>query len=330
MVSAAPLTFAEQEKTKTILKFDGGLYDVTEFLEDHPGGGDIIREWAGQDITKVFNDPSSHKHSAFALNLLKKYRIDDDKDDQKTEVKGKKFLDLDRPLISQMWNLKISKEDYLREVHLPRHLGRPARFFESDKLEIFTKTPWWFIPLFWGPILVGCGYVGGSQMMAKGWSREIVAGLWLAGLFAWTILEYVFHRFLFHMTDLLPEHPVAFTVHFLFHGVHHFLPMDHYRLVMPPVMFSFFCTLVISLFSFIIPPSPLAILFSGTLAGYITYDMMHYFFHHGGNPPIKHVAMMKTYHMDHHYVNENLGFGVSTKIWDRVLDTELPPHKDLN
>ncbi len=322
---------APAEKQKVTITYDGGVYDVTEFLEDHPGGSDIIQQWAGEDITGILHDPASHKHSTFALDLLKKYRIDDTKStekENKEETKvGGKFIDLDKPLVQQMWNLKISKEDYLREVHLPRHLGRPARFFESDRLEIFTKTAWYVIPIFWGPMSFAVGYIG-CQGLASDCSTIPTASLWLLGLFSWSLLEYGFHRFIFHADKYLPNHSAAFTVHFLFHGVHHFLPMDHLRLVMPPLMFSFFCVIVLSIFSLLIPFYPLLVSFSGALVGYIGYDMMHYFFHHG-TPAFGHIQEMKTYHMDHHYVNENLGFGVTTKIWDRVFGTLLPPNKKL-
>ncbi len=60
----------------------------------------------------------------------------------------------------------------------------------------------------------------------------------LLGNFVWTILEYVLHRFLFHLDEYLPDANYALTLHFLLHGVHHYLPMDRLRLVMPPVLFT--------------------------------------------------------------------------------------------
>jgi hypothetical protein len=39
----------------------------------------------------------------------------------------------------------------------------------------------------------------------------------------WTILEYVFHRFLFHIDEVLPDQPLFLTLHFLMHGIHHCL-----------------------------------------------------------------------------------------------------------
>lgn len=46
------------------------------------------------------------------------------------------------------------------------------------------------------------------------------------GTIIWTILEYGLHRFLFHIDELLPDHPVFLTLHFLLHGIHHYMPMD--------------------------------------------------------------------------------------------------------
>jgi cytochrome b involved in lipid metabolism len=38
------------------LIFAGKVYDVTKFLEDHPGGNDILIEHAGKDATEDFED----------------------------------------------------------------------------------------------------------------------------------------------------------------------------------------------------------------------------------------------------------------------------------
>lgn len=50
----------------------------------------------------------------------------------------------------------------------------------------------------------------------------------LAGNIIWTLLEYGLHRFLFHIDDLLPDANWALVLHFLLHGIHHYLPMDRY------------------------------------------------------------------------------------------------------
>lgn len=50
----------------------GGVYDVTDFIDSHPGGGELIKEFAGKDATKAFNKAG---HSSDATTDLKKYKI---------------------------------------------------------------------------------------------------------------------------------------------------------------------------------------------------------------------------------------------------------------
>ena len=50
------------------------MLDVTTWLDDHPGGGEIILEFAGGDATPVFEDIG---HSSEARELLKKFVIGD-------------------------------------------------------------------------------------------------------------------------------------------------------------------------------------------------------------------------------------------------------------
>lgn len=306
---------------KLLVTYKGGVYDLTQFTKDHPGGEDIIRQFANEDISETFHSPDHHKHSQAALNLLKQYRIDDLKSSSTAQGSKDGFLNLDEPLVWQMWNLKISKEEYLKQVHIPRHLNRSAQFFASPFLEIFTMTPWWVIPLVWLPISY---YLFMSAELDPKYSH-LAGALWLLGTVIWTLLEYTFHRFLFHMQRFLPAHSVAYTLHFLLHGVHHFLPMDKYRLVMPPLLFSALSAPVWALTRSLFPSGIQKILFSGAFVGYVCYDLMHYHFHHG-TPFTGYIRAMKTYHMDHHYVDENLGFGVSSKVWDQVFGTTLPEH----
>ncbi|XP_022826601.1 nitrate reductase [NADPH]-like isoform X2 [Spodoptera litura] len=48
------------------------VYDVTAFIDEHPGGEDPILEAAGQDATIAFEDVG---HSEDAKAMLKKYKI---------------------------------------------------------------------------------------------------------------------------------------------------------------------------------------------------------------------------------------------------------------
>ncbi|KAF3777505.1 Cytochrome b5 [Nymphaea thermarum] len=51
---------------------NGRVYDVTKFLEEHPGGDDVLVEVAGRDATKEFD---AIGHSTGAKQLLFKYQV---------------------------------------------------------------------------------------------------------------------------------------------------------------------------------------------------------------------------------------------------------------
>nr|XP_009795245.1 PREDICTED: cytochrome b5 [Nicotiana sylvestris]XP_016485365.1 PREDICTED: cytochrome b5-like [Nicotiana tabacum] len=50
----------------------GRVLDVTKFLEEHPGGEEVLIDSAGKDVTKEFEDIG---HSKAAKNLLLKYQV---------------------------------------------------------------------------------------------------------------------------------------------------------------------------------------------------------------------------------------------------------------
>ena len=70
------ITLAEVEQHATYddlwLVIDGKVYDVTPFMDDHPGGGEIMLNAAGKDGTDDFEDVG---HSPGAREQLKKYEI---------------------------------------------------------------------------------------------------------------------------------------------------------------------------------------------------------------------------------------------------------------
>lgn len=51
---------------------DGGVYDLTKFLKEHPGGEEVLFNLAGQDGTKCFDDIG---HSGEATTLRETFKI---------------------------------------------------------------------------------------------------------------------------------------------------------------------------------------------------------------------------------------------------------------
>lgn len=322
---------------------------MTEFLDDHPGGDDLILNHAGKDVTEVMQDPVEHSHSDSAFALLAEYEIgkigneeqitrDDfvyedgfEPEDTRAEDDYQKneFLDLDKPLLIQLLRSDFSKSFYLQQVHQPRHLaGRSAKLFGPAPLEMFTLTPWYVVPVVWIPIALYVLYLSVDEQLARlpAASAYVVASKTVTGLafgvFIWTVLEYTMHRFLFHIDDMLPDRPVFLTLHFLLHGVHHYLPMDRLRLVMPPVLFAALSYPFTRLAHAILPHFFANATIAGAFLSYVGYDTMHYALHHTKLP--QYIKSMKSHHMAHHYANANVGFGVTSKVWDWVFGTDFP------
>lgn len=216
------------------------VYDVTDFLDAHPGGADLILDYAGKDVAEILKDQDSHDHSDAAYEVLDEALVgflvtdklplhiqgqklekiggaptngsgtsplysrtgmsceeDLSKDTDLTQdYTTHKFLDLNKPLLMQVWNGGFSKEFYLDQVHRPRHYkgGASAPLF-GNFLEPLSLTPWWIVPLLWLP-----ADAYGTYLAAQGF--ENYSGLavsWLSGIVVWTLLEYILHRCLFHL-----------------------------------------------------------------------------------------------------------------------------------
>ncbi|KAM4721867.1 cytochrome b5 type B isoform 2-T2 [Rhinophrynus dorsalis] len=56
------------------LVIHGRVYDITSFVEEHPGGEEVLFEQAGADATESFEDVG---HSIDAREMLKQYYIGD-------------------------------------------------------------------------------------------------------------------------------------------------------------------------------------------------------------------------------------------------------------
>lgn len=61
-----------QKPQQVWIAVDGFVYNITEFLDEHPGGPEIVLEHAGKDATKDFDEIG---HSKAALAMMTKYRI---------------------------------------------------------------------------------------------------------------------------------------------------------------------------------------------------------------------------------------------------------------
>ncbi|CAH0694904.1 unnamed protein product [Spodoptera exigua] len=63
---------ARNHREEAAIIIDNVVYDVTEFMEDHPGGVDVLLDNAGKDASQCFADVG---HSDIALEWREKFVI---------------------------------------------------------------------------------------------------------------------------------------------------------------------------------------------------------------------------------------------------------------
>lgn len=133
-------------------------------------------------------------------------------------------------------------------------------------------------------------------------------------------MEYTLHRYVFHMEVKPNSHPWLCTFHFTIHGLHHKVPFDSMRLVFPPLPGVILASIIYAPLSLCLPRP--RVLLAGALFGYLCYDMIHYYLHYG-SPSLKHLYHMKRYHYQHHFAHQDLGYGISSPLWDFVFNTRI-------
>jgi len=72
------------EKKSTWIVIHDNVYDVTKFLEEHPGGEEVLLEQGGKDATESFEDVG---HSTDARDLMTQYHIGELVEEDKAKTK---------------------------------------------------------------------------------------------------------------------------------------------------------------------------------------------------------------------------------------------------
>ncbi|MBT8377619.1 MAG: sterol desaturase family protein [Ignavibacteria bacterium] len=187
-----------------------------------------------------------------------------------------------------------------------------VRMFDNDFLEAFSRVHFSIPIIIYLPVIAVLTYlsVGVYNLAAL-----TIAGLFLAGIAAWTLTEYILHRFIFHFPA---KSKFGKKIHFMFHGVHHDYPSDSKRLVMPPSVSIPLAVLFYFIFLAIFGQALMLPFFAGFILGYLFYDITHYAIHHF-NMHNKFWLAIKNHHMLHHFQDEYKGYGVSSPFWDVIF-----------
>ncbi len=150
----------------------------------------------------------------------------------------------------------------------------------------------------------------------------IAISLFISGVFAFTLTEYLIHRFLFHFNATTEKEK---KIQYIIHGVHHEFPKDKDRLVMPPVV-SLLLAVFFFLVYFLLMKERAFSFFSGFCFGYSTYLIIHYSVHRF-RPPKSFLRILWKHHALHHYREDEGNYSVSFPFWDFVFRSSLKPKK---
>ncbi|XP_018311240.1 fatty acid 2-hydroxylase [Mycetomoellerius zeteki] len=298
-----------EEITEFLVKYRDRVYNIYDFLNNHPGGKNTLMHLKDQDLDKEL---AKNLHSKSAYYLLEEFAVQH----QVRYNEYENLINWDKPIL---WQVGFMGEQYWEWVNLP--VNRPIRFFQSDILEKLSISPWYILPIIWLPIITYFFYMGCVLNVSTNIAQNILPSLVL-GLFIWTILEYFFHRKIFHFK---PPHnsKVLITLHFLLHGNHHKAPLDDRRQVFPPIFALFLAAIAWEIYKAIFPMAVVHFIAVGSTIGYLSYDLMHYYLHNGAPMAGSYLYTMKRKHNYHHFVHHEQGFGITNGLWDRILNTDL-------
>uniref|UniRef100_A0A452GLR6 Fatty acid 2-hydroxylase n=1 Tax=Gopherus agassizii TaxID=38772 RepID=A0A452GLR6_9SAUR len=314
------------------------LYDLSGFVRLHPGGEQLLRERAGSDVSAALEGPP-HRHSRNARLWLEQYYLGEvcpaptekpvnstaqttnhRMDPRcKTVDPDKDLVDWHKPLLWQVGHLG---EKYDEWVHQP--VDRPIRLFHSDFIESLSKTAWYIVIMVWIPVVLYLSWfcytslAQGTTRLFSSFTTEysipvhkyFFPFIFMLGMFLWSLIEYLIHRFLFHMKPPASNYYLI-TLHFLLHGQHHKSPFDSSRLVFPPVPASLVIGFFYTLLRLLLPEAVGMSMFVGGLFGYVVYDMTHYYLHYGSPKKGTYLYGLKAYHVKHHFEHQKSG-----TLWD--------------
>lgn len=151
-----------------------------------------------------------------------------------------------------------------------------------------------------------------SLLHATRGQAEAAMAAALTGVFAWTGLEYLLHRWVLH--GMQPFRRM--------HSAHHANPA---ALIGTPTWLS--APLFVGLWAAMatqLPRQYAGGFVAGLMLGYLFYAWVHHAVHHRRSEPGRWLYRVKLRHARHHRAGSCTDFGVTTGAWDRLFRSTAP------
>jgi 4-hydroxysphinganine ceramide fatty acyl 2-hydroxylase len=154
----------------------------------------------------------------------------------------------------------------------------------------------------------------------------IAVAFFFVGCATWTLVEYLFHRYVLHGRFAPGKGLIRKFLHERLdplHWDHHARPFDgsHISGGLKDILPLFFVAAPIS---FLFPVYTAPVVLAGAVQNYACEEWLHYALHFS-NSRFPLFRRMKKYHLYHHSPRGiDKGYGITTRFWDGVFGTRFP------
>ena len=186
--------------------------------------------------------------------------------------------------------------------------SRKAKHYK-DVLRQFTPF------VFYSGVMLALGI---SSLAGGPHAAPVIWALLFFGLFCWGLTEYLVHRFVLHRNPRKGSFAMPGNQT---HLRHHANPQDLERLHVTlsegaPISAAYALLMWLLLGRW----QAMAFAYVGFHVGYFFYEWLDYQAHHG-NPRSRLICYLKKYHLQHHHVDGNRRYGVTSPLFDVLFGT---------
>jgi sterol desaturase/sphingolipid hydroxylase (fatty acid hydroxylase superfamily) len=183
----------------------------------------------------------------------------------------------------------------------------------KERLSRFRS--FWIFPSLSVALILLTRNASGAHRLSELW--------WLvpAGVLAWTLLEYFFHRVLFHANFRAPWLREIVNRS---HLSHHVAPRDPRQILVIP-SFGLAVSVAIYVILYLLTKDPFAAsgIITGIWLGFLYYEAVHYRVHMSqGHSRL--LQYQRRAHFYHHFSNPRKCYGVTSPLWDYVFRSYRP------
>ena len=160
---------------------------------------------------------------------------------------------------------------------------------------------------------------------------RLIQLLWLlpVGVFTWSLLEYVLHRYVFHIQIPL-RNPRLREIVNASHLAHHASPRNPAKVLVHPLYGLVVSSLLYGVVYGLLRNSfSAAGVLVGVWAGFLYYEAVHYRVHFSLSGS-GFIARQRRAHFYHHFTNNRVCFGVTSPVWDYVFKTQRQRGTEVN